>query len=438
MKVAVIGTGHVGLVTAATLASIGHEVAGTDTNAAKIELLRQGRTPFFEPGLQELLEEQVAAGRLRFDADPAEILPGTEVVFICVGTPAMPDGEANLAAVERSCIEIARHADAGIVVVGKSTVPAGTADRMRETFRRERPDAGFHLVSNPEFLREGTAIRDTLEPDRVLVGAEDAEGLEAIRRLYAPLLEVGVPLIETDVRTAELAKLASNAFLALKISYVNALARLCERVGADIEAVTDVMGADPRIGAAFLNAGIGYGGHCFPKDVAAFGRFADRLGYPFPILAEIARINDEAVEAVVDRVRDAVWNLPGKRIAILGLSFKPETDDVRLSPALALAARLLELGAEVVGYDPRSGDNAKLALPELQVASDAYGAAEGAHAVVVATEWSEFAELDLDKLRASVAHAVLIDGRNALDGGALIRAGFEYHSVGRPSLRPEP
>ncbi|HEY7659041.1 MAG TPA: UDP-glucose/GDP-mannose dehydrogenase family protein [Actinomycetota bacterium] len=437
MKVAIIGTGHVGLVTAVTLAAIGHDVSGMDADEEKIEALRQGRAPFFEPGLQAMLEEQAAAGRLRFSPDPRETLPGAEIVFICVGTPSTPDGEANLAAVERSCIEIARHADAGVVVVGKSTVPAGTADRMRETFRRERPDGRFHLVSNPEFLREGSAIHDTLEPDRVLVGAEDEAGFDALRRLYAPLLDRGVPLIETDVSTAELAKHASNAFLALKISYVNALARLCERVGADVTAVTNVMGSDPRIGGAFLRAGIGYGGHCFPKDVAAFGRLADRLGYPFPILAEIARINDEAVEAVVELVRDAVWNVPGKRIAILGLSFKPETDDIRLSPALALAARLLELGAEVAGYDPRAAANAKAEVPDLVIAPDPYAAAEGAHAIVLATEWSELVELDPGRLRAAVAQPVLIDARNALDGAAFAEAGFEYRPIGRPALRPD-
>ena len=436
MHVSIIGMGHVGLVTATTLASLGHDVVGVDADAEKIETLRRGEVPFFEPGLGELLRELSSAGRVRFELDAASALPGAEIVFICVGTPANPDGEANLAAIERAAVDIARYAHEGAVVVGKSTVPAGTADRIRETLRRERPGGRFHIVSNPEFLREGSAIADSLEPDRLLVGADDPEGFEAIRRLYAPLLDRGIHLLETDVATAELAKHASNAFLALKISYANALARLCERVGADVVAVTEVMGTDPRIGAAFLGAGLVYGGYCFPKDVAAFERLAGRLGYPFPLLAEVARINGEAVEAVVEIVRDAVWNLQGKKIAVLGLSFKPETDDVRLSPALALAARLLEEGAEVASFDPRAGANAKAELPELRIAADAYDAAEGARAIVLATEWPEFRDLDLARLRAAVAHPIVVDARNALDGEALVASGFEYRPVGRPAMRP--
>lgn len=437
MKVGVIGTGHVGLVTAATLASFGHDVAAVDADAEKIDMLRRGEPPFFEPGLAELVDEQLTAGRLRFDHDSAEVLPGAEVVVICVGTPANPDGETNLAAVERAALDIARHSDDGTVVVGKSTVPAGTAERIRATFERIRPDAGFHLVSNPEFLREGSGVKDSLEPDRLLIGSDDAEGFEAMRRLYAPLLERGVRLIETDVATAELSKHASNAFLALKISYANALARICELVGADVDDVTEVMGADPRIGSAFLGAGLGYGGYCFPKDVAAFERLAERLGYPFPILAEIARINDEAVLRVVEHLREEIGDLSGARVAVLGLSFKPETDDIRLSPALALAGRLIEQGGEVVGFDPRAGANAKAEVPQLRIAADPYDAADGADAVVLATEWAEFGHLDPVRLRQVVASPLFVDARNALDGAAFVRAGFAYVPVGRPPLRPE-
>ena len=436
MRVGVIGTGHVGLVTAATLASFGHAVAAVDADAEKIDMLRRGEPPFFEPDLAELVAEQVSAGRLHFEHESAQVFAGAEVVVICVGTPANPDGETNLAAVERAALDIARDADDGTVVVGKSTVPAGTAERIRATFDRVRPDAGFHIVSNPEFLREGTGVRDSLEPDRLLIGSDDAEGFEAMRRLYGPLLERGVRLIETDVATAELSKHASNAFLALKISYANALARICELVGADVDAVTEVMGADPRIGAAFLGAGLGYGGYCFPKDVAAFERLAERLGYPFPILAEVARINDEAVLRVVEHLRDEIGHLSGARVAILGLSFKPETDDIRLSPALALAGRLIELGVEVVGFDPRAGANAKAEVPELRVVADPYDAAEGASAVVLATDWAEFRELDAARLRTSVAFPLFVDARNAMDGDALVRAGFAYVPVGRPPLRP--
>jgi UDPglucose 6-dehydrogenase len=436
MNVAVIGTGHVGLVTAATLASLGHQVAGTDSDAEKVSLLRRGDAPFFEPGLQELLTDQANAGRIRFDVEEEAVLPGAEVIFICVGTPSSPDGEANLAAVESAALAIARQADDGAVVVGKSTVPAGTGERIARTLQQERPGARFHLVSSPEFLREGSAVSDALEPDRLLVGANDAEGLAAMRRLYAPLVERGVRYIETDLATAELAKHASNAFLALKISYANALARLCELSGADVVEVAAVMGADPRIGAAFLAPGLGYGGYCLPKDVAAFERLANRLGYRFPLLGEVARINREAVETVVDRVREATWNLGGKRVGVLGLAFKPNTDDVRLSPALDLAGRLMKEGADVVAYDPQAGANAKAELPALRIATDPYDAATDADALILATAWEEFLDLDLTRLRAAVARPVFIDARNALNRTALAQAGFDVYAVGRSSPAP--
>jgi UDPglucose 6-dehydrogenase len=436
MRVAVIGTGHVGLVTAVTLSSFGHEVAATDVDPEKIETLRRGEAPFFEPGLQELLDEQVAAERLSFDHEARDVLPGAHIVLICAGTPANPDGEANLAAVERAAADIARFADDGAVVVGKSTVPAGTAERIRTTFEHQRPDTALHLVSNPEFLREGTAVQDALEPERLLIGADDPAGFDAMRRLYAPLLDRGVRLIETDVATAELAKQATNAFLALKISYANALARLCEGIGADVVAVTEVMGSDHRIGPAFLGAGLGFGGYCLPKDVAAFERLAERSGHPFPLLAEVARINREALEAVLDLVVGSVGDPARSRVAVLGLSFKPGTDDVRLSPALALAARLLELGTDVSGYDRRAGSNAKAELPALRIGADPYDAAEGANAVVLATEWDEFRSLDLDRLRRVVATPLFVDARNALDGRMVAAAGFAYRCMGRPLMDP--
>jgi UDPglucose 6-dehydrogenase len=434
MKVAVIGVGHVGLVTCATLAHLGHEVAGIDVDADKIALLKSGHVPFYEPRLPELVAEGFEQGRLHFSDDPAEAIPGSEVVFICVGTPADAGGQANLAAVERSATAVARHASGTTVVVEKSTVPAGTAARVRETLRRERPDVAFHVVSNPEFLREGQAVVDSLEPDRILVGADDAEGLQTMRRLYEPLTDHGHRMIETDVVTAELSKHACNAFLALKISYANALARISELVGADVEAITDVMGTDPRIGPAFLKAGLGYGGYCFPKDVAAFQSFSSKLGYPFPLLSEIARINDEAIDAAVAMVQDLVWNLAHKRVGLLGLSFKPGTDDIRLSPALALARRLIALEAEVVGYDPTAGDEAGRELSSLIVARDPYAAAEGAHVLIVATAWEEFRALDLPRLRERMARPLIVDARNFLDPTEVAAAGFEYHALGRPSV----
>jgi UDPglucose 6-dehydrogenase len=433
-----MGTGHVGLVTCVTFASIGHEVVGTDVDVEKIELLQRGIPPFFEPGLEEAMKRESASGRLSFSTIADEALRDAEVVFICVGTPARANGDANLLAMEQSAGQIARHAQDGAVVVEKSTVPAGTADRVLTTLQREGGGRSFHVASNPEFLREGAAMHDALEPDRIVIGVESARSLDVLQRLYAPLLEAGIQLIVTDIRTAELAKHASNAFLSLKISFANALARVCERAGADVTAVADVMGSDPRIGRAFLDAGIGYGGYCFPKDVAALKRLSERLGYPFPLLQEVERLNDEAVEAAAAKVEEALWNLEGKRIALLGLAFKGGTDDVRFSPALTLARRLLSSGAHVVGFDPHAASNAKNELTELELASDAYEAAAGAHAIVIATDWEEFRTLDLAKLREIMTYPLVIDGRNLLDSVEMAEAGFWYYPTGRPPVVPSP
>jgi UDPglucose 6-dehydrogenase len=433
-----MGTGHVGLVTCVAFSTIGHDVVGTDIDEEKIALLRHGVSPFHEPGLEEALVRESDAERLSFTVDPAEALRDAEIVFICVGTPARADGEANLLAMERAAGEIARHGSDGVVVVEKSTVPAGTADRVRLTLLREGNGNRFHVASNPEFLREGTALQDALEPDRIVIGVESDPGLDVLRRLYEPLIRDGARLIVTDIRTAELAKHASNAFLALKISFINALARVCESAEADVTAVADVMGADPRIGRAFLNAGLGYGGYCFPKDVSALERLAARLGYQFPLLKEVERLNAEAVESAAQKVEEALWNLEGKRIALLGLAFKPDTDDVRFSPALALARRLLDAGADVVGYDPWASPNAKQELPELKVANDPYEAAERAHCLVLATDWEEFRGLDLAALKRAMVYPVVVDGRNLFDSSEMARAGFWYYPLGRPSVLQGP
>ena len=434
MRVVVVGTGHVGLLTAATLAVLGHDVVGIDEDEEKIGRLAQGISPFFEPGLSELIDEGTAAGTLRFEIKPLAVA-GAEVLFICVGTPAKASGEANLIAVERSARALAVHLSGPVVVVEKSTVPAGTAERLWRVLALERPDLAdeIEVVSNPEFLREGQAVDDSMRPDRILVGARSERGFEAMRRLYAPLIQAGARLIETDIQTAGLAKHASNAFLAMKISYVNALARLCERANADVTAVADVMGSDPRIGRAFLDAGLGWGGYCFPKDLQGFERLAFRLGYDFRLLREVERINDEAIGAAVEKVKDALWNLEDKRIALLGLSFKPRTDDVRLSPALALARRLIDEHATVVGYDPEAGANAKSELPELDVAPTVYDAVEGAHCMVVCTEWDEFRSLDLDRAKKLLAHPIVVDGRNLFDPAEMKAKGFVYYGTGRAS-----
>ena len=434
MNVAVMGTGHIGLVTCVALSSLGHEVMGTDVDGEKISLLTRGVCPFYEPGLEEALGREMDAGRLSFTAEASEALRDAEVVFICVGTPARANGEANLVAMESSAREIARHAPDGVVVVEKSTVPAGTAERVGNTLARERNGFRFDVASNPEFLREGTALQDALQPDRIVIGVESERARDVLRRLYQALTDQGYRLIETDIATAELAKHASNAFLAMKISFANALARVCERAGADVTSVAEVMGTDPRIDRAFLNAGLGYGGYCFPKDLTALGRMAARLGYEFTLLKEIERLNDEAIDAAAAKVEDALWNLEDKRVAILGLAFKPGTDDVRFSPALALAQRLLTAGARVVGFDPQASANAKQDLPELEVASDPYEAATGAHCLVLATEWEEFRHLDLAALKQVMAYPVIVDGRNAFDPAEVAAAGFAYYPTGRPPV----
>jgi UDPglucose 6-dehydrogenase len=433
MRVGVIGCGHVGLVAAATFAELGHRVVGTDADPEKLALLDRGEIPFFEPGLPELVAAGLASGTLRFGQTTAEVVAGSEVVFICVGTPAREDGSANLLAVETAARTVARSATGPVVVVQKSTVPAGTAHRVKRALAQERLGMRFEVVSNPEFLREGQAIEDSLHPDRILVGADSAAAFAKMRQLYAPLLSQGYELIETDIETAELAKHACNAFLAMKISYANALARVCERAGADVTAVTRVMGADRRIGPSFLAAGLGYGGYCFPKDLQAFHRLAAGLGYEFRLLEEVARINDDAVEAAVRKVEDALWNLEDKRVALLGLAFKAGTNDTRFSPALALARRLIQKGAHVVGYDPHVNDVSS-EVPGLEHARDVNAAAEGAHCVVLCTDWPEFRTLDIPALQHVMTYPVFVDGRNLFDPEEMRAAGFTYYSTGRPMV----
>lgn len=434
MRVVVIGTGHVGLVTCGTLAALGHEVVGTDADQEKISRLQSGILPFHEPDLDALVEEQAKDGRLGFTDDASEAIPNADVVFICVSTPPRSTGEANLVAVEQAVRLVGHRASGRTVVVEKSTVPAGTAQRIRHVLLQEGNGVRKELevVSNPEFLREGSAVRDSLEPDRILVGAERDWAFGVMRELYAPLIANGARLIETDINTAELAKHASNAFLALKISYANALARICERAEADVVAVAEVMGADPRIGPDFLRAGLGYGGSCFPKDLQAFQHLAASLHYDFPLLREIGRINDEAIEATLEKVRAGLWNLEHKRVVLLGLAFKPGTDDVRFSPPLALAARLLDGGATVVGHDPQAMANAKEECPGLLASTDPYEAAEGAHCLVVCTEWPEFRSLDLRRLRDVMAQPFVVDARNLFEPEEILAAGFSYQPTGRP------
>ena len=355
MKLAVIGTGHVGLITGVALASLGHDVVGMDVSEDKVAMLSRGDTPFHEPDLPHLLTQGLASGHLSFTTSVAEAVAGAQAVFICVGRPPVGQGDRSLTAVEDAAREVARSATDGVVLVVKSTVPPGTTGRIAKVVAQERPELSCSAVSSPEFLREGHAVQDTLDPDRLVVGADDVHGAQVMNEIYAPLLDRGVMLFRTDPRTAELSKLASNAFLATKVSFANALARVAELADADVDGVTAIMGADPRIGPAFLGAGMGYGGYCLPKDVVTLEKVADRLGYDFGILRETTRINDEAIQAVARKVEEAVWNLEGKTIALLGLAFKQGTDDVRGAPALGLARRLLDEGATVTGLRPHGG-----------------------------------------------------------------------------------
>jgi UDPglucose 6-dehydrogenase len=433
MKLAVIGTGHVGLITGVALASLGHDVVGMDVSEDKVAMLSRGDTPFHEPDLPHLLTQGLASGHLSFTTSVAEAVEGAQAVFICVGRPPVGQGDRSLTAVEDAAREVARSATDGVVLVVKSTVPPGTTGRIAKVVAQERPELSCSAVSSPEFLREGHAVQDTLDPDRLVVGANDVHGAQVMNEIYAPLLDRGVMLFRTDPRTAELSKLASNAFLATKVSFANALARVAELADADVDGVTAIMGADPRIGPAFLGAGLGYGGYCLPKDVVTLEKVADRLGYDFGILRETTRINDEAIQAVARKVEEAVWNLEGKTIALLGLAFKQGTDDVRGAPALALARRLLDEGATVTGFDPMAGDAAVGELPALQVAADAYAAADGAHCVVLCTEWPEFLNLDPERLIAVMAQPAIVDGRNLLDAASFEDAGFHVSAVGRQS-----
>ncbi len=441
MRVAVIGVGHVGLVTAACLARWGHLVWGMDDDDDIVALLQAGGIPFHEPGLAELVAEGRQAHRLFFTSDIREALSGTEVAFVCVGTPSLPGGAPNLAYVERVGQVAAVHAHRDLVLVEKSTVPANTGMRLSYVIEREqaraRNGARIEVASNPEFLREGQAVADTLRPDRIVVGRSSERAGAALREVYAPLLaEHDCPYIETDLATAELIKHASNAFLATRISFINAVARLCELVGADVQAVAEGMGADHRIGAHFLNAGLGYGGSCFPKDVDAFLHLARSVGYHFDLLQEVRRVNEEQREYVLDKIRSELWHLEGKTVALLGAAFKPGTDDLRQAPALWLAERLLAEGSVVRVYDPVALPKVKECLPDAACIDDPLVACLDAHAAVICTEWPQIAALTGAELASVLAYPIVIDGRNTLDPDGMRAAGIRYHGVGRPPVIP--
>jgi len=440
MRICVVGTGYVGLVTGACFAEFGVDVTCVDTDATRIASLRDGRVPFHEPGLEELVAKNLRENRLHFTTSHAEAIASSLVVFIAVGTPPLPDGSADLSYVREVARSVAEHLNGYKVVVTKSTVPAGTGATIRgiieETLaarraRGEKPPP-FTVASNPEFLREGSAIEDFMRPNRVVIGAEDEQAVAILQDLYSPLYLVETPFVVTDVVTAELIKYASNAFLAVKISFINEIANLAEEIGADVHHVARGMGLDQRIGPKFLHPGPGYGGSCFPKDTRALARIARGAGTSAEIVDAAIRVNERQMDRVMTKIRRALGGeLAGRRIAVLGLSFKPNTDDTRESSAMEICRLLMDAGAKVRAHDPAAAVPAKAELPTLDVVADPYACAEGAEIVILATEWNQYRKLDLERLRGLMARAAFLDLRNVYDADAMGAAGFAYEGVGR-------
>ena len=435
MNICVVGTGYVGLVTGAVFADLGNDVVCVDNDSVKITDLEAGRMPIYEPGLEEMVARNIADGRLTFTTDLAAAVRRAVIVFITVGTPPKPNGQADLGAVEDVARGIAQAMERYTVVVNKSTVPVGTGDFVREVIERHQTaPVPFDVVSNPEFLREGSAIEDTLRPDRIVIGAPTQQVAMTLLELYAPLER---PMIITDVPSAEMIKYASNAFLSTKISFINAIANICELAGADVTQVMKGMGLDPRIGAAFLSAGLGYGGSCFPKDTDSLVHTASTLGYDFAMLRAVVDINRERAGHFVDLIVKALGPLDGRVIAVLGLAFKPNTDDMREAKSVEVVERLLELGATVRVYDPVAMHHARKTLPDgVQYCESPYEAAGGADAVALVTEWNEFKFLNLERLRGVLRRPVVFDGRNLWEPERMRRLGFEYYSIGRKPVLP--
>jgi UDPglucose 6-dehydrogenase len=430
MKLTIIGSGYVGLTTGACFAEVGHEVMCVDNDAKKIETLLRGEIPIYEPGLADLVTQNVAAGRLSFTTSTEKGVDHGDVVFIAVPTPPNPDGSVDLKFIEKVAREIAPCIKSYKVVVDKSTVPVKTGEKVTETIQRYAPDAEFDVVSNPEFLREGSAVADLMKPDRIVFGSNSDRASALMKKVYEPFV---APLLVTDINSAELIKHAANSFLALKISYINAISQICEASNADVELVAEGIGMDSRIGRSFLNAGLGYGGSCFPKDIAAFIAISDQLGVPFDLLKEVQKINRRQLDCFIDRIREALWVLGEKKIAVWGLTFKPNTDDLRSSVAVELVERLIAEGAEVTAYDPKGmGRIGELAVgSKIRLASSAEEAAKGAEALIIATEWPEFARVDFRAVRESMLAPLLFDGRNLLDPATMRKHGFDYHGIGR-------
>ena len=435
MNICVVGTGYVGLVTGAVFADLGNDVTCVDKDKAKIDSLKRGIMPIYEPGLEEMVSRNVEDGRLSFSTDLDEAVRKSEIVFIAVGTPPKENGETDLSAVEEVALGIARVIDRYKVIVNKSTVPVGTGDLVKEIIdRNKRRQVDFDVVSNPEFLREGSAIEDTLRPDRIVIGAPTQQVAMTLLELYAPLER---PMIITGVHSAEMIKYASNAFLATKISFINAIANICEEAGADVSHVIKGMGMDARINPAFLQAGLGFGGSCFPKDTDSLIHTAAKLGYDFKLLRSVMEINKERGTRFVEGIKNALSPLSDKVIAVLGLAFKPNTDDMREAKSVDVITDLLKAGATVRAYDPAATENAKRLLPPaVHCCQSPYEAAEGADALAIVTEWNEFRFLNMDRVRQSMRRPIIFDGRNIYEPERLKRLGFAYHSIGRRPVSP--
>jgi UDPglucose 6-dehydrogenase len=433
MNICVIGTGYVGLVTGACLAEFGMSLVCVDNDHQKIHLLQQGKVPIYEPGLEDLVMKNMREGRLSFSTSIQEGVTSSLVVFIAVGTPSLDDGSADLRAAEAVAKEIAQHMNGYKVIVIKSTVPVGTSRYLKKLIQEHQTQpTPFDIVSNPEFQREGSAIEDFMRPDRVTIGAESEQAIAIMKDIYSALYLIETPFVITNLETAEMIKYASNSFLATKVSFINEIANLCEAMGADVHHVARAMGLDGRIGKKFLHPGPGYGGSCFPKDTRALSRMAKERGYSFKILDSVIQVNEEQKKRMVDKIEEKVGDLRGKTIGILGLAFKPNTDDIRESSSITIIKDLLAAGAKVKAFDPAAMEEAKIVLPpEVAFGKDAYDVASGCDALVLATEWNQFRRLDLQRVKGLLRRPIFIDLRNVYDPDQMKRLGFDYCGVGR-------
>lgn len=451
MRVSIIGAGYVGLTTAACLAEIGHEVVCADSDQQKLAVLRKGGVPFYEPHLADALKTNCASGRLRF-TETTEAIKASEVIFICVGTPPLENGEADLSAIESVAHSIVEHSQGYRLIVDKSTVPVQTAQQLRKHLQYYgKGSSQYDVASNPEFLREGSAVEDSLHPDRIVIGVGCERAATILKEIYAPIMEHRfqcpihrecprreVALIVTDTNSAELIKHASNAFLATKISFINMVADLCEAAGADVAEVAHGMGLDPRIGPSFLRPGIGFGGFCFPKDLQAFVRIAETFGCDFSLLKEVEKINLRRADQVVSKLKKEMWVLSGKTVALWGIAFKPNTDDVRFAPSFSIIRRLLSERVTVRAYDPEAMEKAKAEIPDITYCADMYDAANGADAVLVLTEWDQFRQVNWERVREVVRRPLLLDGRNMFAADEVAKNGFVYIGIGKKVSAPTP